>query len=190
MTLSGRTLPLGLVSVSAASLGSTMSKLKTIRRLHTSLITRNTLVGPPHPVSNLRPVLYNGLPDQTQTNNYSPRELRSHVPVDGTKFQLELSMQRIDKFNHEFWADSNKRFYETKDAFLRARQPRLDLAKTPEERSQMEEEHLAEFYRFWVLSERDTQRQYTSEWLRAQYGSIWTAARFVWQGWMQRLLPS
>ena len=84
---------------------------------------------------------------------------------------------------------SNMRFYETKDAFLKARRPRLDLAKSPEERSQMEEDHLAEFYRFWVLSEREIQRRYTSEWLCAQYGSIWTAARLVWQGWMRKLMP-
>lgn len=62
------------------------------------------LVGPPDPVSNLRPVLYNGLPDQTKTNAYSPQELRAH-PIDPNKFELDLASQRIDKLNHEFWTE-------------------------------------------------------------------------------------
>ena len=85
-----------------------MPTSKAVRRLYTAAAARNKLVGPPHPVSNLRPVLYDGLPDQAQSTNYSPRELRSHIPVDGTKFQLDLSMQRIDKFNHDFWADVSR----------------------------------------------------------------------------------
>lgn len=73
-----------------------MSKRAISRTLH-------ILVGPPHPISNLRPVLYNGLPDQLKSNNYSPHELRADIPVDPTKFQLDLTLQRIDKTNHEFW---------------------------------------------------------------------------------------
>jgi apoptogenic protein 1 len=61
------------------------------------------LVGPPHPVSNLRPVLYNGLPHHSKSNAYSPHELRDELPVDSHKFQLDLTLQRIDKYNHEFW---------------------------------------------------------------------------------------
>lgn len=61
------------------------------------------LVGPPHPISNLRPVLYNGIPDQTKTNAYSPNELRPNLSLDPTKFQLDLTLQRLDKFNHDFW---------------------------------------------------------------------------------------
>jgi hypothetical protein len=65
--------------------------------------TLHILVGPPHPVSNLRPALYNGLPDQSKSNAYSRNELCSDIPVDPNKFQLDLTLQRIDKSNHEFW---------------------------------------------------------------------------------------
>lgn len=68
-----------------------------------------------------------------------------------------------------------------KHAFLAARKPRLELARSPEERAQMEDDHLAEFYRLWMETERNNQRQYTSEWLRGQYGALWTALRLKWQ---------
>jgi len=84
-----------------------MSKQGITRLLHTTILRNQILlVGPPHPISNLRPVLYNGVPDdQSKTNAYSPNELQSHVPTNPDKFQLDHSMKSLDKFNHDFWAE-------------------------------------------------------------------------------------
>jgi hypothetical protein len=85
---------------------------------------------------------------------------------------------------------SNQRFFTTREAFLNARKARLELANSDEERLHMEEEHLAEFHRLWMDRERAIQREYTSEWLRAQYGALWTAARMKWEAWVTRVMPS
>jgi Apoptogenic protein 1 len=83
-----------------------MSKQGIARLLHTTILRNQILVGPPHPLSNLRLVLYNGvLEDHSKTNAYSPNELQSHVPTNPDKFQLDTSMKSLDKLNHDFWAE-------------------------------------------------------------------------------------
>jgi len=79
-----------------------MSKRAISRLIHTN---SSTLIGPPHPVSNLRPALYNGVPERSKTNSYSSNELRSHIPVDSDKFQLDNALNALDKLNHNFWVD-------------------------------------------------------------------------------------
>ncbi|KIM23988.1 hypothetical protein M408DRAFT_332046 [Serendipita vermifera MAFF 305830] len=160
-----------------------MSKRVIYRLIHTA----GPLVGPPHPVSNLRPALYNGVPDQAKTNAYSPNELHSHLPINADKFQLDNALKQLDKLNHDFWVESNQRFHQSRHAYLEAQKYRLAHAKTSEERAAMEEEHLAEFYASWVQTMRPLQHEYTATWLRGQYGSILTAARMNWRHWMKRL---
>ncbi|PVF99116.1 hypothetical protein CPB86DRAFT_703866, partial [Serendipita vermifera] len=174
---------------------STMSKRVFSRQLHITATTKSgiksVLVGPPHPVSNIRPILYDGqLPDQTPTNAYSAREVQPHNETSGDphKFQLNLTLQRLDRFNHDFWLDSNTRFHSAQEKFMQKLRPRLDLAKTPEERATMEEEHLTQFYRQWSSNEREVQRQYTREWTRSQYSSIWFAAKMTWRSWVARII--
>jgi apoptogenic protein 1 len=204
----------GLLVLSTAP--AAMSKRAFNRFLHITARTKSgiksVLVGPPHPVSNIRPVLYDGqLPDRTATNAYSAREVQPprDAASDPTKFQLDLTLQRLDRFNHNFWLDvrfffqrfrlvvftpsvhrlqSNTRFHVAQEKFLQKLRPRLDLAKTPEERGRMEEEHLTQFYRQWSSNERAVQQQYTREWTRAQYSSIWFAAKMTWRSWVARII--
>jgi hypothetical protein len=99
------------------SLVSTMSRLPRLRFFHSTYLRKNILVGPPDPVSNLRPVLYDGLPDQKKTNAYSSRELRAH-PMDPHKFELDLASQRLDKFNQEFWTNVRFTIIQSESNFL------------------------------------------------------------------------
>jgi apoptogenic protein 1 len=95
-----------------------MSKQGITRLLHTTILRNQILVGPPHPLSNLRPVLYNGVPDDhSKTNAYSPNELQSHVPTNPDKFQLDTSMKSLDKLNHDFWAEVSLWFCSTLTLF-------------------------------------------------------------------------
>jgi len=84
-----------------------------LRFLHTTIPQNQILVGPPHPVSNLRPVLYNGIAHDDDhakpINAYSPNELQSHIPIDPDKFQLDLTLKALDKFNHDFWVEVSTR---------------------------------------------------------------------------------
>jgi hypothetical protein len=80
-------------------------RVRPLRLLHSSARSCN-LVGPPDPVSNLRPVLYTDLPS-------SPRPKLRH-PYSLTEFaggkqdddlQWRLQRLQLDAFNHNFWTD-------------------------------------------------------------------------------------
>lgn len=77
------------------------------RRLHTSRPhARGDLVGPPDPLSNLRPVVYGGLPESapSATRFYSEAELRGKQH-DPHEFSLNFARAQLDALNHAYWAD-------------------------------------------------------------------------------------
>jgi Apoptogenic protein 1 len=87
--------------------------LRPLRLLHSSVPTAN-YVGPPDPVSNIRPVLYNDLSSRTaespQQHPYSLDEFRNDSE-DTLEYQWKLQRQQLDAFNDAFWRDV--RFFHT-----------------------------------------------------------------------------
>jgi hypothetical protein len=79
--------------------------LRTVRLFHASKPTANH-VGPPDPVSNIRPVLYHDL-DPTSVESprhpYSLDEFRQDS--DTLEYQWKLQRQQLDAFNDAFWRD-------------------------------------------------------------------------------------
>jgi hypothetical protein len=80
--------------------------LRPIRLLHSSVPTAN-YVGPPDPLSNIRPVLYNDLSSTTAESlqhPYSLDEFRNDSE-DTLEYQWKLQRQQLDAFNDAFWRD-------------------------------------------------------------------------------------
>ncbi len=81
------------------------SVLRPLRLLHSSVPTAN-YVGPPDPVSNIRPVLYNDIDDtrmESPRHPYSLDEFRNDS--DTLEYQWKLQRQQLDAFNDAFWRD-------------------------------------------------------------------------------------
>jgi apoptogenic protein 1 len=83
--------------------------LRRLRPLHSTVPTAN-YVGPPDPVSNIRPVLYNDLGSTTtaespQKHPYSLDEFRNDDSEDTLEYQWKLQRQQLDAFNDAFWRD-------------------------------------------------------------------------------------
>src|SRR6267154_719272 len=80
--------------------------LRPLRLLHSSAPTAN-YVGPPDPVSNIRPVLYNDLvsanAESPQQHPYSLDEFRNDS--DTLEYQWKLHRQQLDAFSDAFWRD-------------------------------------------------------------------------------------
>ena len=79
--------------------------LRPLRLLHSSVSTAN-YVGPPDPVSNIRPVLYNDLGStsaESPQHPYSLDEFRNDS--DTLEYQWKLQRQQLDAFNDAFWRD-------------------------------------------------------------------------------------
>ena len=82
------------------------SLARPLRLLHSSVPTPN-YVGPPDPMSNIRPVLYNDLSSTTaepQRHPYSLDEFQNDSE-DTLEYQWKLQRQQLDAFNDAFWRD-------------------------------------------------------------------------------------
>jgi hypothetical protein len=169
---------------------STTSILRPLRLFHSSVRTRD-YVGPPDPVSNIRPVLYDH-PGATSAESlrhpYALDEFRddSHT----LEYQWKLHRQQLDAFNDAFWRDvrfapsppshiinhtvqTNTRFEAAKAAAVSGLPPHA----TAEQR----EERLSEFFKNWVLQEATRQVEYDSEWRRRSMQEIKLTARVSYQ---------
>ena len=83
------------------------------RGLHTSRAhAKGDLVGPSDPLSNLRPVVYGGVPEPlpSATVFYSEAELRG-TQHDPHEFSLNFAKIQLDALNHAYWADVRLHYF-------------------------------------------------------------------------------
>ncbi|KAJ7219293.1 hypothetical protein GGX14DRAFT_591290 [Mycena pura] len=133
-------------------------------------------VGPPHPISNMRPMIYDNDEAPASTcRAYHPYSLHEFDPEPTNPHQLQWKLQRqqLDEFNHAFWLESNTRFERSKEEAL---------SRLPSTATVVEKEHaLSEFYRQWLLQEERRVGEYTEEWRQRNKASLILAARVAYQ---------
>jgi len=158
-----------------------------LRRLHLSTPVHDR-IGPPHPISNIRPVIYDDThhPPQSSTHPYSLQEFRharrTHDLLVDYELRWKLHKQQLDAFNHAFWTDSNSRFDAGKNAALSA---------LPDTATDLDRERaLTAFYQHWLQQEHTTMNAYTDEWRRRNFQEIILAARVHYHRLLSRLRPS
>jgi len=139
-----------------------LSTTGTRAALSASASQRPILVGPPHSVSNLRPVIYSTVGhSRGRAHPYSVTEFSGPGAATGSdlNWQVAWTLTGNDRSSHAFWLDSNTRFNAAKQAVLdshasipiddpQAREVALDAA-------------LSRFYRAWLAQEDRRQRTYT-----------------------------
>ncbi|KAI0670337.1 hypothetical protein C8Q78DRAFT_1035721 [Trametes maxima] len=149
-----------------------------VRTFHASS-ARQHLVGPPDPVSHLRPVIYDDAPPAPPApqvrHPYSLREFTGNT----REYQWKMQRQELDAFNHKFWLDSNTRFYAAKDAVLQS----LPEGTTTEQR----EDALSAFYSRWVAQERTRLDEYSAQWRKRNWSTILLGARVRYQAFVSRV---
>lgn len=108
-------------TMSASSSRACLRSLRCSRAFSTSTPSRD-LVGPPDPVSNLRPVIYDELPmPQAKPGQNTSRALahrphpyslneftstaRETTRDDYGAYQLRMKQQELDAFNHAYWTE-------------------------------------------------------------------------------------
>lgn len=77
-------------------------RLFSIRSLHITPVACH-LVGPPDPVSNLRPVIYDDAlpPPPDPRHPYSLKEFTGDI----REYQWKMQRQELDAYNQAFWLD-------------------------------------------------------------------------------------
>jgi hypothetical protein len=155
-------------------------RVRPLRLLHSSARSCN-LVGPPDPVSNLRPVLYTDLPSSPRPKLRHPYSLTDFAGgKQDDDLQWRLQRLQLDAINHNFWTDSNSRFEAAKQSVLSS----LPESSTPLAR----ERALSELYRKWVLQESRRQDIYTTEWRKQNVEAIVFAARMECRNLLARII--
>jgi len=142
------------------------------------------LVGPPHPMSNLRPIIY-AQPTGTSTEHpYSLGEFTGQVKdVD---FQFRLARERQDAMNHTFWTGSNARFFAGKQAAIdTVLSAPVTSSLSAEEKQHMVDDAVNAFYARWLRDESPAQRRYYTEWSRSNWTTLSLAFRSAVSRWFK-----
>ncbi|KDQ60777.1 hypothetical protein JAAARDRAFT_31755 [Jaapia argillacea MUCL 33604] len=152
---------------------------RSLRLFHSSARSCH-LVGPPDPISHLRPVIYDDQPLTTPVDTRHPYSLREFAEqTHDDELHFKLHRQQTDVFNHRYWTDSNTRFEAAKQTVLDS----LPSACTPKDR----ELALSEFYKQWLSQEGQRAADYSTEWRRRNFEGIKLAARVEYQRMQARI---
>ncbi|KAF7649393.1 hypothetical protein LDENG_00141800 [Lucifuga dentata] len=108
-------------------------------------------IGPPNPLSNLRPIVY-------------------RIPENETELERRLRhlRQETEDWNHEFWAEQNITFSKEKEAFIISQLKAKGLSLHDEEgrRRSLNSEEMAVFYKSFLDVNKIRHTNYNKEWYR------------------------
>ncbi|XP_063356275.1 cytochrome c oxidase assembly factor 8 isoform X1 [Pelmatolapia mariae] len=111
-------------------------------------------VGPPNPLSSLRPIIY-------------------HIPENETELEKRLRNLRQDTedWNHNFWAKQNITFSKEKEAFIisQLKAKGLTLRDQDGRRRSLSSEEMATFYKNFLDKNRVRHANYNKEWYRRNF---------------------
>uniref|UniRef100_A0A3Q0T0Z0 Cytochrome c oxidase assembly factor 8 n=1 Tax=Amphilophus citrinellus TaxID=61819 RepID=A0A3Q0T0Z0_AMPCI len=111
-------------------------------------------VGPPNPLSNLRPIVY-------------------HIPENETELEKRLRnlRQETEDWNHNFWAKQNITFSKEKEAFIISQLKAKGLTLRDEDgrRRSLSSEEMAMFYKNFLDKNRLRHANYNKEWYRRNF---------------------
>ncbi|XP_049452726.1 cytochrome c oxidase assembly factor 8 [Epinephelus fuscoguttatus] len=116
--------------------------------------TTHDWIGPPNPLSNLRPIVYR------VAENESELEKR-----------LRHLRQETEDWNHEFWTKQNISFSKEKEAFIISQLKAKGLTLRDEEgrRRSLNSEEMAVFYKSFLDTNRIRHANYNKEWYRRNF---------------------
>ncbi|KAF9930302.1 hypothetical protein FBU30_000648 [Linnemannia zychae] len=120
------------------------------------------LVGNPHPVSNLRPVLYPIPPNESEEDRLF-RERR----------------ERVDLFNQDFWVNNNNMFNKAKAEYeekIRAQNGNQPVTT----------DELSVFYKDFLDKAYERQLNYNRQWWIENIGLLFPAAKAAFRKWTSR----
>ncbi|XP_054288714.1 COA8 family protein CG14806, mitochondrial-like [Macrosteles quadrilineatus] len=99
------------------------------------------MIGPPDPVSNLRPIKF-------------------HIPANETSIEkrLRLKRQEVQQWNQDFWASHNSKFVKERKEFMATNQS--------ESSEQMSADEMSVFYKAFLDKNWRTHLDYNVEWYK------------------------
>ncbi|XP_059159881.1 COA8 family protein CBG23705, mitochondrial-like [Physella acuta] len=112
-------------------------------------------IGPPDPISNIRPIRFYVHPNETLTEK---------------KFRIRRA--EVLEWNQQFWADHNSRFFKEKEEYVQSlKELSADSNKN------VTQEELSPFYKAFLDKNRITHLNYNKEWYRKNITLLWPALK-------------
>ncbi|CAN9502658.1 unnamed protein product [Ophioblennius macclurei] len=132
--------------------------------------TTHDWIGPPNPLSNLRPIVY-------------------RVPEDESELErrLRLLRQETEDWNHQFWTKQNISFTKEKEAFIISHHKSRGSTLHDEKgrRRNLDSEEMAVFYKSFLDKNRMRHASYNKEWYRRNFSitllMAWVALNNAWK---------
>ncbi|KAF8892546.1 hypothetical protein BD779DRAFT_1670236 [Infundibulicybe gibba] len=159
--------------------------LRLARSLHITS-RRSHLVGPPDPISHIRPIVYTDYATPSSSSvvparirhpysltEFDDSEHTVHSSTNTHELQFRLQRQQLDAYHHDFWLNSNTRFEAAKAAILAALPP----GSTPLDKEQT----LSQFYTQWYMQEAPRTDAYTTEWRKRNWALVALEMRVQYQ---------
>ncbi|XP_056151657.1 cytochrome c oxidase assembly factor 8 [Lampris incognitus] len=111
-------------------------------------------IGPPNPLSNLRPIIY-------------------HIHENETELEKRLRnlRQETEDWNHDFWTNQNISFRKEKDAFIISQLKKKGLSERDEQgrKRALDSEEMAVFYKSFLDQNKTRHANYNKEWYRRNF---------------------
>nr|XP_061798615.1 cytochrome c oxidase assembly factor 8-like [Nerophis lumbriciformis] len=119
-------------------------------------------IGPPNPLSNLRPIIY--------------REAKNESEVEK---RLRNMRQDTEDWNHQFWAEQNLTFGKEKHAFIVSQLKAKGLTERDQQgrRRTLSSEEMSVFYKSFLDKNRVRHANYNREWYRRNLSITFLMAR-------------
>ncbi|MFH4973927.1 hypothetical protein AB6A40_000636 [Gnathostoma spinigerum] len=127
-----------------------MSQTERHRRLR--LDRRFDWVGPPDPISRIRPIRLRRLPNESATE----REYRN-------------AAEALNKWNSKFWVEHNTLFEKEKQKFLDEKRQKKGRIE------RLSPDDLSDFYRRFLNERHEALIAYNKEWYRRNLSLLWPA---------------
>ncbi|XP_038130274.1 cytochrome c oxidase assembly factor 8 [Cyprinodon tularosa] len=111
-------------------------------------------IGPPNPLSNLRPIVYRVIENESDVEK-----------------QLRKLRQETEDWNNDFWTKQNVSFSKEKDAFIISQLKAKGLSLRGEDgrRRTLSSEDMAVFYKSFLDRNRIRHANYNKEWYRRNF---------------------
>ncbi|XP_041827832.1 cytochrome c oxidase assembly factor 8 [Melanotaenia boesemani] len=132
-------------------------------------------IGPPHPLSNLRPIIY-------------------HIPENESELERRLRnlRQETEDWNHDFWTKQNASFSKEKEDFIisQLKAKGLTLRDKDGRRRSLNSEEMAVFYKSFLDRNRIRHASYNKDWYQRNFTITLLMARVVlgnmWRAFTER----
>lgn len=125
------------------------------------IITKD-YVGPPDKLSNIRPYV-------------------RHIPKNETalEMRLRLMQEEVEKWNHEFWSNHNKSFYQEREEFIKTLEA--------ENNGEVSADKMSEFYKTFLDKNRKNHLRYNFSWYSKNFEMLKLAFRVSLERALKRL---